>query len=166
MTSTAEDEREKSNVGPNASKKRLLRLTSVFPVPMSEVTRPLLLFRVCSRKLLGLKITVFVVLLLRSEMSPSFPIMALSSKDPRALLLLLSLVETLPSGTRYPASSLLNLLTRSAPQRCSSESDSRQEKEEEAEQPLFAASQEEATANVCHLGAFLPIWRWEKVSRG
>ena len=161
MTSTAEDEREKSNVGPNASKKRLLRLTSVFPVPMSEVTRPLLLFRVCSRKLLGLKITVFVVLLLRSEMSPSFPIMALSSKDPRA-----SLVETLPSGTRYPASSLLNLLTRSAPQRCSSESDSRQEKEEEAEQPLFAASQEEAMANVCHLGTFLPIWRWEKVSRG
>ena len=32
------------------------------------------------------QITVFVVLLLRSEMSPSFPIMALSSKDPRASL--------------------------------------------------------------------------------
>ena len=76
MTSTAEDEREKSNVGPNASKKT----TPPSDFRVSSDVRSNAAVVVALRKLLGLKITVFVVLLLRSEMSPSFPIMALSSK--------------------------------------------------------------------------------------
>ena len=116
MTSTAEDEREKSNVGLKPSKKTPpsdFRVSSadvrsnaavvVIPRVLEEIARP--------------QITVFVVLLLRREMSPSFLphngiIFQRSACVARGNI---AQRHAIPS-----ASSLLNLLTRSAPQqRCS-----------------------------------------------